>query len=372
MSQDKTEQALVLREQAANQLAQIKSIESGTEYLSKVKGIEAWAKAEKQDAEMMTLIAEQKLRTQRILGQLIKQGRENGEIRMKGQSNPSSDSRSYDDLGLEQRSAHRWQQIASIPEPAFNQFIEQKKAEVQEKAAELTTAGMLKFKKQLDLEQKKQEKEDEVKSAIKNKPFIYLRDAFEWVREIPEYDLLLTDPPYSTDVDDIEKFAASWLPSYLSKMKSTGRAYVFIGSYPRELKAYLDACDVQDVLVWTYRNTLGPTPKNRYKRNWQAVLYFEGEDAAPLDCIEMVEQFSVQDVSAPDGRQADRYHAWQKPLKLVERFIRHSTRPGDLVVDPFACTGSHLLAAASLGRRSMGCEINEDNMKIAIQRGCYE
>jgi DNA modification methylase len=192
------------------------------------------------------------------------------------------------------------------------------------------------------------------------------------VREIPEYDLLLTDPPYSTDVDDIEKFAASWLPSYLSKMKSTGRAYVFIGSYPRELKAYLDACDVQDVLVWTYRNTLGPTPKNRYKRNWQAVLYFEGEDAAPLDCIEMVEQFSVQDVSAPDGRQADRYHAWQKPLKLVERFIRHSTRPGDLVVDPFACTGSHLLAAASLGRRSMGCEINEDNMKIAIQRGCYE
>ena len=161
MTQDKTEQALVLREQAANQLAQIKSIESGKEYLSKVRGIQAWAKAEKQDAEMQALIAEQKLRTQRILGQLIKQGRENGEIRMKGQSNPSSDSRSYDDLGLEQRSAHRWQQIASIPEPAFNQFIEQKKAEVHEKAAELTTAGMLKFAKQLkreeDIEQQRQD-----------------------------------------------------------------------------------------------------------------------------------------------------------------------------------------------------------------------
>jgi hypothetical protein len=150
----KQDQALILREQASQQLAQIKTIESGTEYLSKVKGIEAWAKAEKQDADMMTMIAEQKLRTQRILGQLIKDGRENGEIRVKGQSNTSCDSKSYDDLGVEAKSAQRWQQIASIPEPAFNEFIETKKAEVQEKAAELTTAGMIRFKKELDKEKR--------------------------------------------------------------------------------------------------------------------------------------------------------------------------------------------------------------------------
>jgi hypothetical protein len=279
---------------------------------------------------------------------------------------------SLKDFGIDPRQSKTFQDIASIPEPAFNEFIETKKAEVNEKAAELTTAGMLKLKKQLDLAQKKQQKEDEVKSAIEQKPRIQLGNAMQWVEEIPMYDMLLTDPPYSTDVDNIEDFAASWLPAYLQKMKPTGRAYVFIGSYPRELKAYLNVCDVQDVLVWTYRNTLGPTPLNTYKRNWQAVLYFEGAEAGPLDCIEMVEQFSVQDVSAPDGRQADRYHAWQKPLKLVERFVRHSTKPGDLVVDPFACTGSHLLAAASLGRKAIGCEINQENMAIAIQRGCYE
>ena len=367
---NKQEQALILREQATHQLMQIQSIEQGTEYLSKVKGIEAWAKAEKQDAQMMTLIAEQKLRTQRILGQLIKQGQEAGEIKKKGESH--SESKSLSQLGIRIQDSKRYQDIASIPEPAFNEFIEQKKAEVQEKAAELTTAGMLRLKKQLDLEQKKQQKEDEVKLSIKNKPLICLRDALDWVNDIPEYDLLLTDPPYSTDVENINDFAASWLPAYLSKMKPTGRAYVFIGSYPVELKAYLNTCHVQDVLVWTYRNTLGPTPKNRYKRNWQAVLYFEGRDAGPLDCVELVEQFSVQDISAPDGRQADRYHAWQKPLKLVERFIRHSTKVGDLVVDPFACTGSHLLAAASQGRNAIGCEIDEKNMRIAIQRGCHE
>lgn len=368
---DKSEQALILREQASQQLAQIKSIESGKEYLSKVKGIEAWAKAEKQDAQMMTMIAEQKLRTQRILGQLIKQGQEAGEIRSTGRHG-NSNSTTLQELEITHNQSKTYQDIASIPEPAFNEFIETKKAEVSEKAAELTTAGMLKLKKQLDLAEKKQQKEDEVKASVKERPRIQLGNALQWVDEIPQYDLLLTDPPYSTDVDDIKGFAASWLPAYLKKMKPTGRAYVFIGSYPHELKAYLNTCDVQDVLVWTYRNTLGPTPLNTYKRNWQAVLYFEGPDAGPLDCIEMVEQFSVQDVSAPDGRQADRYHAWQKPLKLVERFVRHSTKPGDLVVDPFACTGSHLLAAASLGRKAIGCEINKENMAIAIQRGCYE
>jgi hypothetical protein len=145
---NKQEQALILREQATHQLMQIQSIEQGTEYLSKVKGIEAWAKAEKQDAQMMTLIAEQKLRTQRILGQLIKQGQQDGEIKRKGETHTNS--KSLSQLGIRIQDSKRYQDIASIPEPAFNDFIETKKAEVQEKAAELTTAGMLRFKKELD------------------------------------------------------------------------------------------------------------------------------------------------------------------------------------------------------------------------------
>ena len=146
---DKSEQALILREQASQQLAQIKSIESGKEYLSKVKGIEAWAKAEKQDAQMMTMIAEQKLRTQRILGQLIKQGQEAGEL-LKGRALKESNASTLSDIGITRDQSRTYQSIASIPEPAFNEFIETKKAEVQEKAAELTTAGMLRFKKELD------------------------------------------------------------------------------------------------------------------------------------------------------------------------------------------------------------------------------
>ena len=59
---------LMLRDEAQKQLAQITTIETGVEYLNKVKAIEKWAKAEKKDAKLQNAIAEQKLRTQKILG----------------------------------------------------------------------------------------------------------------------------------------------------------------------------------------------------------------------------------------------------------------------------------------------------------------
>ena len=76
--------ALQLRDNARAELMQIKDIETGFEYLSKVKAIEVWAKAEKKDSELQNLIAEQKIRTQRILGQLIKDGQDAGEIAKQG------------------------------------------------------------------------------------------------------------------------------------------------------------------------------------------------------------------------------------------------------------------------------------------------
>lgn len=215
--------------------------------------------------------------------------------------------------------------------------------------------------------------------------FVTLAEQADWLPSVCDIadrfgpaDLLLTDPPYSTDVDDITRFAAEWLPPALSCVKDTGRAYVFIGAYPLELLGYIAAgladerMALAQVLVWTYRNTLGPSPTHAYKQNWQACLYFVGADAAPLDCPLMNEQFSVQDVNAPDGRIGDRYHAWQKPDELAERLVRHSTRPGDLVIDPFCGTGTFVLAAARLGRRGWGCDNDAEMIALACQRGCQD
>ena len=58
----------------------------------------------------------------------------------------------------------------------------------------------------------------------------------------------------------------------------------------------------------------------------------------------------------------------QKPLKLLERIISVSSNPGDLVVDPFAGSGTTLVAAKKLGRRCFGIDVNPDAIMIAEQR----
>jgi hypothetical protein len=203
----------------------------------------------------------------------------------------------------------------------------------------------------------------------------------EWLPQQPACDLLLTDPPYCTAVADIRAFAAAWLPVALGAVKPTGRAYICIGAYEAELTAYLTApragLFLGNVLVWTYRNTLGPAPTHDYKLNWQAILHFRGPQAPPLDCPDLLEQLSVHDIPAPDGRQVAedgspgaRYHAWQKPDALAERLIRHATRPGDLILDPFCGTGTFVLAGARLGRAARGADTDARMLALATRRGC--
>jgi len=225
-------------------------------------------------------------------------------------------------------------------------------------------------------EEIKQAKEKAAKEVAEqpNPPEIQIGDSIGYQPD-EKYDLLLTDPPYSTDVDDIGSFAHSWLPNALRYVKDTGFAYVFIGAYPDELRAYLNIAPPENVeltqlLIWTYKNTLGNNPANRYKQNYQACLFYRGVNAPKLNCPQTSEQWAVQEINAPDGRQGDREHAWQKPMEIAERFIRHTTEQGQTVFDPFACTGTFLLAAAKLGRKAYGFEINPENAKIAERRGC--
>jgi DNA modification methylase len=230
---------------------------------------------------------------------------------------------------------------------------------------------------------KLEEKKEQIKKAERSiaeqasdecKPKLFVTDCRKATLK-EKCDLLLTDPPYSTDVADIEAFIDSWLYKALDGVKDTGFAYIFIGAYPKELKAYLNAkipkhMELCQQLIWTYKNTLGQNPKDRYKQNYQSCLFYRGVNAPMLDCPLTAEQWAVQEINAPDGRQGDRYHAWQKPMEIAERFIRHSTKVGDTVYDPFACTGTFLLASAKLGRKAFGCEIDPDNAAIAIERGC--
>jgi site-specific DNA-methyltransferase (adenine-specific) len=58
----------------------------------------------------------------------------------------------------------------------------------------------------------------------------------------------------------------------------------------------------------------------------------------------------------------------QKPLKLLDRIVRASTRDGGLVVDAFCGSGTTLVAAAKLGRRFAGSDIGELAIDTSARR----
>ena len=257
------------------------------------------------------------------------------------------------DTGRSDKSIRSWVEFAIKVGPDTSDF------EIWAEAAEKRFIGQLQRKSIAG-------KKDDPGIVTKVKPTIYLESWETWLPDQPECDLLISDPPYSTDIDNIEEFAQAWLPVALGKLKPTGRAYVFIGAYPREIAAYINTCMPQQILVWEYRNTLGPMPSYDYILNWQAILYYRGPDAPKWKDDILLEHTAVQNI----GQERPSKHQWQKPMKLANMLIQQATDPGAIILDPFAGTGTFLLAAGILGRYAAGCDISQSMIDIAKRRGC--
>ena len=74
---------------------------------------------------------------------------------------------------------------------------------------------------------------------------------------------------------------------------------------------------------------------------------------------------SVLYVRSEHGRAV---HPTQKPLDILRPLIAYSTPPGGLVFDPFAGSGSTLIAARELGLRAIGVEAREEYCEAAARR----
>jgi len=266
-------------------------------------------------------------------------------------------------------------ELARLEPEKQKQIIEKITPEknVKEVIAEIKTE-----EKQRMLEHKKAENLTIHKAEIKeNKPEIKVMDCIDYLNTFKDdsIDLLITDPPYSTDIDDIKEFT-SWVHLAIQKVKRAGRIYITIGAYPIEIQSYLDEILKQEKfildnpLIWSYKNTLGVTPKMKYNLNYQMILHLYSDKSNELDTSVTNEMFSVMEINAPDGRLGNRFHTWQKPDELALRLIKHSTKENDLVVDCFACTGTFLVMAAKMGRIAKGCDISRENLNIAKERGC--
>jgi DNA modification methylase len=81
------------------------------------------------------------------------------------------------------------------------------------------------------------------------------------------------------------------------------------------------------------------------------------------------EKYSVSIWDLPRSPEEHRlHHPAPFPLEVCKRLIEIYTRNGDLILDPFVGSGTTLLAAAQLGRRSIGIDINPTYTRMAKSR----
>ena len=70
----------------------------------------------------------------------------------------------------------------------------------------------------------------------------------------------------------------------------------------------------------------------------------------------------------PEQQSHQRRHPTQKPVGLMRWLIQRYTQPGDLVIDPYAGSGTTLVAAQDCGREAIGIEIDPGYCASAIDR----
>jgi len=369
--------ALQLRDNARAELMQIKDIETGFEYLSKVKAIEVWAKAEKKDSELQNLIAEQKIRTQRILGQLIKDGQDAGEIaKPGGDSNmPERDNRkTLSEIGLTAKESSTFKQIASIPDDVFESTIAEKKEAVTKAVSELTTAGMLKVAKEIKKEEKKEEKIKQFEQASleyqDENVKIFFEDFREGAKTIENnsVDAIITDPPYPIEYIDLwaDMFAIAdriLKPSAFLVTYANHQNLDRIFQLPNSLKYYwIFKLDFTSKPIAMGRNLIA---------TWKPVLIFQ---KLPFKKIEETLEDNIKESKPFNYDERDMHKSnWGQSLGKFEWIIDKFTKPGDLIVEPFAGTGTTLVASKNMKRRCIGYEIDKTNyesiIKGRIERG---
>jgi len=115
-------------------------------------------------------------------------------------------------------------------------------------------------------------------------------------------------------------------------------------------------------LIWVKQtHVLG---RSDYHYRHEPILYGWLENG-PHYFIDDRTQDSVFEIDRP---MASEWHPTTKPVELIARMVANSSRPGELVYDPFCGSGSTLLAAHQLGRIGYGCEIDPGYVAVALER----
>jgi DNA modification methylase len=115
-------------------------------------------------------------------------------------------------------------------------------------------------------------------------------------------------------------------------------------------------------IIWAKHTfTLG---RADYQRQYEPILYGWPEGSSRHWCGDR-DQGDVWNIKKPARNDL---HPTMKPVELMERSIRNSSRPGDLVLDCFGGSGSTLIAAEKAGRRCFMMELDPKYCDVIVRR----
>lgn len=178
-----------------------------------------------------------------------------------------------------------------------------------------------------------------------------------------EADVLVTDPPYGSDV------AGKGYGRHKFRIANDGdtktRNQVLSLWFPRPVACFgtprmkEPPGDWDHRLVWDKRE---PGLNGGPWRYTHESIFVRGEGWVRVNAS----SFSIISVPSGNGTPEKSDHAHAKPLRLMERLL--SAAPPGVVADPFSGSGSTLIAAKQMGRRAVGVELDERFCEIAAKR----
>lgn len=236
-------------------------------------------------------------------------------------------------------------------------------------------------------------------------------DCVKHLRQLPDEcaSLIVADPPYNLSKDfgawkerDRKEQWLPWCKEWLAEcqrvLAENGSIFVYgIHHHLCWLQCHLYELGLvyRRQIIWYYENGFAGYTKT-LSAHYEPLLWFSKGSSytyhpirEPYKSIERLKHRILKNGREwkpnPDGRMAGdvwrfptlagrRFaaekveHPTQKPLSISTRIIRHFSNSNELIIVPFAGSGSECLAAAQNGRQFVGFELNPDFVALAEDR----
>lgn len=268
---------------------------------------------------------------------------------------------------------------------------------------ELTGAEKTRLRKSIDLTWSPQSKSRK----------LICGDAIETLSSMSgaQFHLLFADPPYnltkkfgqekfnSRSSDDYETWLDSWLKLCVPLLKPTASIYICgdwrsSAAIQRVGSKYFK---LQNRITWEREKGRGA--KQNWKNGSEDIWFFTMSDEFTFNLDAVKQRRRVVAPYRENGKPKDwdesangnfrdthpsniwtditvpfwsmpenTDHPTQKPEKLLAKILLASTNPGDLILDPFAGSGTTAVVAKKLGRNFVAIEADEDYCLLAAKR----